>query len=168
MRMSENQLDHQVQACVIMVLHSCFLQVLYVGTLTVSFKGITNILFLLTLTPDFPFLSFLLPVYSMQQWPIGSTFTNSWRLTKNVAVPEHNRDCASFSASAWNHKQCFFFSILFFFRSMIFSCILIINCKTIYSPYVDIIQNAPRNVYKKLGSFWTYKLKRLIQLFFQT
>lgn len=67
MRMSENQLDHQVQAYVIMVLRSCFLQVLYVRTLTVSFKGITNILFLLTLTPDFPFLSFLLPVYSMQQ-----------------------------------------------------------------------------------------------------
>lgn len=36
-----------------------------------------------------------------------------------------------------------------------------------YSPHVYIMQTAPRNVYKKWGSFQTYQLKRLIQLFFQ-
>lgn len=125
MRASEIQLDHQVQVYVITLLLSCSLQVMYVGTLMFPFKGISNILFFFFWQYAQIFLSFLPPLYSTQQWPIGSAFINSLRLTRNAAVPQHTIDCALFSASAWNHKQCFFFSILFFFRSMIFSSILI-------------------------------------------
>lgn len=61
MRASENQLDHQVQVYIIMLLLSCSLQVTYVGTLAFPFKGISNKLFLLTLSLDFPFLPSIPP-----------------------------------------------------------------------------------------------------------
>lgn len=58
MRASENQLDHQVQVYIIMLLLSCSLQVTYVGTLAFPFKGISNKLFFADIKSRFSFPSF--------------------------------------------------------------------------------------------------------------